>query len=146
VHVDVPQAREEVYAFLDVLAAHEGFTDHMLREWECSGPRRGVGAKARVKAVVGGHRDVVDIEVIASEHPLRIVERNVGARGQRVAHGTYLLEELPDGGTRVLFEYAWETAPVTERLAAPVARWFLRRANQRSLGRLARQLASRSAP
>ncbi|NLU73175.1 SRPBCC family protein [Streptomyces sp. HNM0575] len=137
VHIDVPQPREEVYDFLDVLAAHEEFTDHMLREWECSGPARGVGSAARVTAVAAGRRDRIRIEVVAAERPSRIVERNTGAGGRRVAHGTYVLRELPGGGTRVLFEYAWQSAPLSERLAAPVVRTLLRRANRRALRRLA---------
>jgi hypothetical protein len=32
VSIDVPQAREDVYDFLDVLANHELFTDHMMRD------------------------------------------------------------------------------------------------------------------
>jgi hypothetical protein len=41
VSIDVPQAREDVYDFLDILANHELFTDHMLRDWRCEGPARG---------------------------------------------------------------------------------------------------------
>jgi hypothetical protein len=49
VSVDVPQAPDEVFAFLDVMANHELFNDHMLLDWEYSGPDRGVGSKARVQ-------------------------------------------------------------------------------------------------
>lgn len=141
-HVDVPQPPEEVYDLLDVLGAHEQFTDHMLRGWECSGPERGIGAKARVTAVVAGRRDSIDIEVVAAQPPLRIVERNTGAGGRRVAHGSYLLKQLPDGGTRIFFKYAWERVPLSEQLSAPLVRWLLRRANQRALRRLAHLLAT----
>ena len=48
VSIDVPQAREAVYDFLDVLANHETFTDHMFRDWRRSGPASGVGASGRV--------------------------------------------------------------------------------------------------
>src|SRR4051812_20848649 len=48
VTVDVPQDRERVFDFLDVMANHEPFTDHLMRDWELSGPARGVGSKARV--------------------------------------------------------------------------------------------------
>ena len=137
VHIEVPQPREEVYDVLDVLAAHEEFTDHMLRDWDCSGPARGVGGMARVTAVVAGRSESIEIEVVAAQRPLRIVERNTGAGGRRVAHGTYLLNELPGGGTRIFFKYAWQTAPLSERLAAPLIRRLLRRANQQALRRLA---------
>src|SRR5829696_7193257 len=64
VFIDVPHERERVYAFLDVMANHERFTDHMLRDWTCSGPASGVGAKARVINVLGGRSVPVDIEVV----------------------------------------------------------------------------------
>ena len=142
VSVDVPQPRETVYDFLDVMANHESFTDHALRDWTCTGPARGVGSKATVTSVAGGRSDRIEIEVVSASAPETIVERNVGAGGRRVANGTYRLEELPTGGTRIRFEYAWSEAPLSERLMAPVARAVLRRTNARAMERLAEQLAS----
>jgi hypothetical protein len=136
VSIDVPQAREDVYDFLDVLANHEFFTDHMFRDWQCEGPARGVGAKVRVTAVVAGRAEAIDIEVIEAERPARNMERNVGASG-RVATGTYTLDELPGGGTRITFESAWLRVPRTEALAAPLVRAMVRRGNRRALERLA---------
>ena len=144
VSIDVPQAREDVYDFLDVLANHELFTDHMLRDWKCEGPARGVGAKATVTAVGGGRRDPLDMEVVEAERPSRNVERNVAPNG-RVMTGTYTLDELPGGGTRVAFESAWVQVPRAEAMAAPLVRAVLRRANQRALERLAEQLRTRTA-
>ena len=148
VHVNTHVTRpvEEVYDFLDVMANHEAFTDHMMRDWEYSGPDRGIGSKARVKVSAGGRTDTIDIEVVAAERPVRIVEQNVGAGGRRVANGTYTLEALPSGGTRIVFEYAWQRAPLSERLAAPLVRAVLRRGNQRAMERLVEQLAAQGAP
>jgi hypothetical protein len=142
VTIDIPQPIEEVYDFLDVMANHEPFTNHILRDWEYSGPDRGVGSKARVHASAGGRTDTVDIEVIDAERPARIVERNVGAGGKRVATGTYTLSELPGGGTHVVFEYAWQQIPLSERVMSPVVRGVLRRANERAMERLAAQIGS----
>jgi carbon monoxide dehydrogenase subunit G len=83
---------------------------------------------------------LISVTVVAAEPPAKIVERNVGAGGERVATGTYTLQTLPAGGTRVAFEYAWQTAPLGERLAAPLIRGVLRRGNQRAMQRLAEQL------
>jgi carbon monoxide dehydrogenase subunit G len=141
VNINVPQPREEVYDFLDVMANHEPFTNHILREWEYSGPPAGVGSKARVKVRAAGRTDVVEIEVVSASRPERIVEQNVGAGGRRVATGTYVLEELPGGGTRVSFEYAWQKAPLSERATAPLVRSVLRRANQRAMQRVSAALA-----
>lgn len=140
VSIDVPQSREVVYDFLDVLSNHERFTSHFMTDWQYQGPDRGVGAKARVKATAGGRTQTVDIEVIEAERPERNVERNVSAGGRRVGTGTYLLAALPHGGTRVTFEYAWRKAPWNERLGAPIARAVLRRGNERSLQGLATEL------
>jgi carbon monoxide dehydrogenase subunit G len=141
--IDVPNSREQVYDFLDVMANHEPFTNHMLREWQYAGPDRGVGSKARVAVTAAGRTETVDIEVVAAQRPAKIVERNVGAGGRRVGNGTYTLEQLPDGGTRISFEYAWEQAPLSERLAGPLIRGIVRRGNERAMQRLAEQLATR---
>ena len=143
VSIDVPRAREDVYDFLDVLANHELFTDHMLRDWQCEGPARGVGAKAKITAVAGGRTEALDMEVIDAEPPTRTVERNTSTSG-RVATGTYTLDELPGGGTRITFENAWERVPRAEAMAAPLVRAIARRANERSLRRLAEHLRAGS--
>jgi hypothetical protein len=142
VSIDVPQAREDVYDFLDVLANHELFTDHMLRDWRCEGPARGGGAHPKITAVAAGRTDPLDMEVIEAERPTRNMERNVGASG-RVMTGTYTLAELPGGGTRITFESAWLRVPRSEALAAPLVRAMVRRGNQRALERLAGQLRAR---
>ncbi len=140
VTINVTQPIEEVYDFLDVMANHEPFTNHILKDWEYSGPDRGVGSKARVHVSAGGRTDTVDIEVVDAERPTRIVECNIGAGGKRVASGTYTLSALPDGGTHVQFEYSWQQIPLSERLMSPVVRGMLRRANERAMHRLAERL------
>ena len=54
-----------------------------------------------------------------------------GPAGRRRTRGTYLLEEQPEGRTRVSFELAWLEAPRAERLAPPLIRAFTRRSNGR---------------
>jgi carbon monoxide dehydrogenase subunit G len=140
VTIDVPQPREQVFDFLDVMSNHESFTNHMLQDWTYSGPDRGIGSKAKVTVKAAGRSDTVDMEVIAAERPKTIVERNVGAGGRRIATGTYVLDELPGGGTRIAFEYAWQSTPLSERLGSPLVRAILRRGNERAMERLAEQL------
>jgi hypothetical protein len=146
VTTDVPYPPEPVYDFLDVMANHEPFTDHVLKDWKYFGPERGIGSKATVTAKLGGRSEPVEIEVIAAARPKTIVEQNVDARGRRVATGTYSLEHLPSGETRIAFEYAWQQAPLSERLAAPLVRAILSSANQRALARLAEQLPKSLGP
>jgi hypothetical protein len=142
VTIDVPHPRGEVYDFLDVMANHEPFTNHMLVDWQYDGPGRGVGSKARVRSTLGGTSEHVEIEVVSAKAPESIVERNVSAGGKRVATGTYLLVELPNGGTGITFEYTWKQAPLRDRMAAPLVRSILRRGNEQAMLRLAQQLAS----
>jgi len=142
----VPYPPGPVYDFLDVIANHEPFTDHMLTDWEYSGPERGIGAKAKVRATLGGRSEPVAIEVIAAERPRTIVEQNVGAHGRRIATGTYTLEPVASGETLIAFEYAWKQAPLSERAAAPLVRAILASANRRALARLAEQLPQSLGP
>jgi hypothetical protein len=140
--IDVPQPRESVYSYLDVMANHEPFTDHMLIDWRYSGPPSGVGSKAHVTTKLGGITDEAEIEVVEVEPGRMIRERNVGAKGKRVAHGTYELSDLPDGGTRIQFTWALQQAPLADRALAPVLRGMLTRGNAKAMRRLAAQLAA----
>ncbi|MFI5976281.1 SRPBCC family protein [Streptomyces sp. NPDC051452] len=141
VSIDVRQTPEQVYDFLDVMAHHERFTNHYLTDWRYSGPVRGIGSCATVTATLGGAKSDVTIEVVEAEVPRRIVERNVSAAGRRLAHGTYAIEPLRGGGTRISFTYTWLQAPLAERLLAPVVRTVMRRANRTVMQRLATELA-----
>jgi hypothetical protein len=138
--IDVPQPRESVFAFLDVMANHEPFTNHMLVDWRYSGPPSGVGSRAHVKTKLGGITDDAEIEVVEVEPGRMIRERNVGAKGKRVAHGTYELSDLPGGGTRIEFTWALEQAPLADRALGPVLRGVLSRGNAKAMQRLAEQL------
>jgi hypothetical protein len=129
----------EVYDFLDVLANHEGFLDRLFVDWRFSGPARGVGAKAEARQNAPGAQDWTEFELVESE-PTRIVEEGVGSNGKRRTHGTYTLEQLPQGGTRISFELAWVEASRAERLIPPMTREFARRANRKALRRLVKQL------
>ena len=144
VAVTVPQSREEVYDFLDVLANHRAFTDHFLVDWELSGPAAGIGARARMRVKSPGPDDWLDMEVKAAERPRMTAEESVGAKGRRRTRGTYVLDELPDGGTRITFELAWLEAPLSERLMAPITRSVVGRANAKALRRLTGVLADRT--
>ncbi|MFL5843668.1 MAG: SRPBCC family protein [Solirubrobacteraceae bacterium] len=134
-HIDKP--REEVFAFLDVMANHEPFTNHMLVDWTYSGPATGVGAKARMRANVPGPKDWADMEVVSATPPTTIVEQAVGANGKRRTQGTYTLSDSPGGGTDVRFELRYLQTPGIEKVLSPVLRIWLQRGNQKAMDRLA---------
>ncbi|MFI6351457.1 hypothetical protein ACIBJF_02075 [Streptomyces sp. NPDC050743] len=83
----------------------------------------------------------VTIEVVEAEASRRIVEHNVSAAGRRRARGTYVIDPLPAGGSRVPFTYAWVRAPPADRLPAAVVRTTMRRANRTVMRRLAAESA-----
>jgi uncharacterized protein YndB with AHSA1/START domain len=146
VSTTVPQPREEVYAFLDVLGNHEPFTNHMLVDWTLSGPRTGVGAKARMRSNTPGPKQWADMEVIDATPGERIVEQAVGAKGRRRTEGTYTLRDAPDGGTDVRFEFRYLEAPASERLMMPLLRSYLQRGNQKAMERLHETLTAGGRP
>lgn len=143
--VRIDRPREDVFSFLDVLANHAQFTDHMLVDWSFDGPAAGVGGKARVRANVAGEQ-WMEIEVLESVPPVRTVEETVGAHGKRRTRGTYTLDELPDGATDVRFQLEVLQAPLSERLAAPLFRAYIRRANAKAMRRLGQALARSEPP
>lgn len=143
VSIDVPHRIEEVFDFLDVMANHEPFNDHLMTDWELSGPERGVGSKARVRTKALGMTDVVDIEVTEADAPTKIVEINIAAKAKRTGTGTYTLAPLPNGGTHIAFEYRWIVTPMIDRLTKPAARAYIRRNNTTAMHRLAQQLDRR---
>jgi uncharacterized protein YndB with AHSA1/START domain len=138
--VRIDQPREDVFSFLDVLANHEQFTNHMLVDWSFDGPADGVGGKARMRANVPGEQ-WMQMEVLESVAPFRTVEETVGAHGKRRTRGTYTLDELPDGATDVHFQLEVLEAPFSERLAGPLIRAYMRRANTKAMRRLGQTLA-----
>jgi len=140
VETTVSKSPHEVYEFLDLLPNHEGFLDHWLVDWEFSGPRRGVGAKARARANTVGSQDWTEFEVVEAEAPSRIVEQGVGNGGKRHTRGTYRLEEDAGGGTKIGFELEWLEASRAERLIPPLSRAFVRRVNAKAMRRLAKLL------
>ena len=138
----VARPATEVFDFLDVLANHAGFMDHILVDWKFSGPRRGVGAKGEARANTIGSQDWTEFEVVEAEPPHRSVEEGIGNGGKRHTRGTYRLEGLPDGGTKISFELEWIKAARAERLAPPMIRAFVRRTNGKAMRRLAKQLSA----
>ena len=140
VTVSVPVPPEEAYQIIDQVSDHERFTNHMLVDWSYSGPKSGVGARARMRVKKLGRADWDDLEVVNAQPPLQTTEESVSASGRRRRRGTYSLEQLPAGGTRITFTLTWLQAPITDRLLAPLTRAYIRRGNQRALDRLAEQL------
>jgi ribosome-associated toxin RatA of RatAB toxin-antitoxin module len=141
VSTEVPTPPHEVYEFLDVLGNHERFMDHFMIDWKLSGPKRGMGAKANVRVKATAEKDWTDIEIVEADSGRRIVEESMGGPGaKRRLRGTYHLEELPSGGTRISFELEFLELPTGERLMGPLNRAYVRRVNRKAMKRLSIEL------
>jgi hypothetical protein len=138
--VRVDRPRDEVFAFIDVLANHAGFTDHMLVDWTFSGPPEGIGSKSRMRPALPGPKDWMELEVLESRAPVTTVEETVSAKGKRRTRGTYTLEELPGGATQVRFELVWLETTFLDRLLSPFTRGWLQRGNEKAMQRLQQTL------
>jgi uncharacterized membrane protein len=143
VSVEVPNSTHQVYEFLDDLGNHRAFMDHFMVDWKLSGSKRGVGAKANVRVKAPGQNDPTDVEIVEADSGRRLVEETVGGpRGERRTRGTYLLEALPDGRTKISFELEMLTMPRGERLIGPLNRAYLKRISRRAMNRLAERLST----
>jgi ribosome-associated toxin RatA of RatAB toxin-antitoxin module len=143
VSVDVPSSTQQVYEFLDVLGNHESFMDHFMVDWQLSGPRRGIGAKANVRVKATAEKDWTDVQIVEADSGRRLVEESRGGpSAKRHLRGTYLLEGLPDGGTRISFELEFLGLPASEQLMGPLNRAYVKRVNGKAMKRLAERLAA----
>jgi hypothetical protein len=140
VTTSVQKPRQEVFDYLDVLANHEPFLNHFLVNWSYSGPKRGVGAKARARTDAPGGQDWTDFEVKSAEPGSEIVEEGIGAKGKRHTRGTYRFSDRPGGGTEIEFTLEWLKASKAERLIPPLTEAFVKRPNAKAMRRLAKIL------
>jgi len=143
VSVEVPNSAHQVYEFLEVLGNHESFMDHFMIDWKLSGPKRGVGAKANVRVKATAEKDWTDVEIVEADAGRRLVEETLGGpSGKRRTRGTYLLEAIPDGGTRITFELEMVEMATSEKLMGPLNRAYVKRINRKAMKRLAEELAA----
>ena len=137
VSVEVARPRQEVFDYVDVVANHERWMDHLFKDWRFEGPKSGVGAVTKARVNAPGSGEQISIKVIESSPPERIVEEGESAHGKRETRGTYRFTELDGGRTRIEFELEWLKVPRSERIAPFISRAFMSRSNGKGMKRLA---------
>jgi uncharacterized protein YndB with AHSA1/START domain len=140
VTVEVARPRQEVFDHVDVLANREGWMDHLYKHWSFEGPRSGVGGIAKAQVDAPSARERVKLEVVEATAPELIIEEVESAHGKRKTRGTYRFVEVGEGRTRIDFQFEWLETPRSERIAGPLSRAFMGRAQGKSLKKLAAQL------
>ncbi len=111
VQASISAPREEIYEYIADLALRPAWCDHYLKDYRLAHPRsRGVGAAARYLIDAPLSRLYMEVTVIESESPRRIVERAHGGRNLRTKGGvTWELTRAGAGLTRVETTY-WHDA------------------------------------
>jgi uncharacterized protein YndB with AHSA1/START domain len=139
----VDRPRDEVYALIGDLSAHEQWTDHFLTDWRIEGDPRAVGAKLHARAKGAGKHDEVVLEVVEST-PDRTVEHGRGGKDlKRGTSGIYEMKPLDDNRTEITFiNEVTEWANPFERLFAPLANAYMRKQSGKAMERLRAILAT----
>jgi hypothetical protein len=138
--VTIDRPREELYALLADLRAHEQFTDHFLAGFT------GDAQRVRVRAKLPGPKQWSEIAAVEQVAPSLLRERGTGGAGRRVTEGTYRLEPAAGGtATHVTFEFAILRLPTAEKPMLPFLRRYFRKQNARALERLKALAESRGA-
>jgi hypothetical protein len=145
VSIEVPNPPHQVYEFLEVLGNHEQFMDHFMVDWELSGPRRGVGAKANVRVKATTEKDWTDVEIVEADAGRRLAQVGGGDRRRlerKAAHPRHLQPRGPAGRRNPHQVRARvRRASDRERLMGPLQRAYVRRVNRKGMKRLAEELA-----
>lgn len=140
VSVTIARPREDVFAYLADVANHAEFCDHYLVDWRLTREDSyGAGAGARFRVKIPFNRfpwaDVTFAEVLP---PHRIVEVGRTGKFNRIRTlGTYVLEPVSTGTTRVTFTFETEPHNLADRIGEALgARGWLRRKTVRAMRRL----------
>jgi uncharacterized protein YndB with AHSA1/START domain len=131
--------REEVFDFVNDLAARPAYTDHYMRDYRLARVDPvGVGAAARFQLRAPFAKEYAELEIKESERPRRILEElKVGRRGRNRAVALY--EFSPEGGgdtTRVELTTYSEPATPVDRLKEIGAAGWMGRQTKKALERL----------
>ncbi len=107
---------ESVWNWLTGLAGHytEWHPDHHSAEWILGEPTQ-VGSVLRAVEDVGGHREMLDMEVTRIERPRRIEYRIRGLHGLVLPGGAFVLEPV-DGYTLFTASVRYRFGRITGRL------------------------------
>ncbi len=148
VSIDVPQARPDVYAFLDVMANHEPFTDHMLVDWTYP-PDAPAGRRRLARACPLDRRRPPRAGRDRGRSPRPRPSGSSSATSAPAASASASAPtswpSCPAAARASPSPTRWEQAPLPDRALAPLARALLRRGNERAMARLAEQLPAKAA-
>jgi uncharacterized protein YndB with AHSA1/START domain len=130
--------REQVFDFVNDLAARPAYTDHYMRDYRLARVNPvGKGAAARFQLKAPFAKAYAELEIKEVDRPRRIVEEvRWGRRGRNRSLAVYELLQESSGVTRVELTTFSEPATAVDRLKEIGAAGWVRRQTKKSLERL----------
>jgi uncharacterized protein YndB with AHSA1/START domain len=130
--------REEIFDFVNDLAARPAFTDHFMRDYRLARANPiGLGASARFQMKAPFAKEYAELEITEVDRPRRIVEQlGVGRRGRNRSLAVYDFSVEGPGVTRVELTTLSEPATPIDRLKELGAAGWVRRQTSKALNRL----------
>lgn len=129
--------REQIFDFVNDLAARPAFTDHYLDDYRLARVHTvGVGAAARFQLKVPFGKQYAELTIVEVDRPRRIVESvAIGRRGRNRGLAVYEFVQ-EQGGTRVELTTFAEPATIFDRRHDIGAAGWMRRRTRTALDRL----------
>lgn len=130
--------REDVFDFVNDLAARPAFTDHYQDDYRLARVNAvGPGAAARFRLRAPLAKEYAELTITEADRPRRIVEElGVGRRGRNRSLAVYDFTPETAGTTRVELTTYSEPATPVDRLKEIGAAGWVRRQTKKSLERL----------
>jgi uncharacterized protein YndB with AHSA1/START domain len=138
VSIIISAPREDVFDFVNDLAARPAYTDHFMDDYRLARVQPvGVGAAARFRLNAPMSNEYAELTITEADRPRRIIEEiRVGRRGRNRSVAVYDFTRESARVTRVELTTFGEPATMVDRFRQIGAAGWIRRKTRKSLDRL----------
>jgi uncharacterized protein YndB with AHSA1/START domain len=138
VSIIISAPREDVFDFVNDLAARPAYTDHYMDDYRLARVQPvGVGAAARFRLNAPMSNEYAELTITEADRPRRIIEEiRVGRRGRSRSVAVYDFTRESARVTRVDLTTFGEPATMVDRFRQLGAAGWIRRKTRKSLDRL----------
>jgi uncharacterized protein YndB with AHSA1/START domain len=138
VSIVISAPREDVFDFVNDLAARPAYTDHYMDDYRLARVVPvGVGAAARFRLNAPMSNEYAELTITEADRPRRIIEEiRAGRRGRNRSVAVYDFTRESAGVTRVELTTFGEPATMVDRFRQLGAAGWIRRKTRKSLDRL----------
>ena len=138
VSIIISAPREDVFDFVNDLAARPAYTDHYMDDYRLARVQPvGVGAAARFRLNAPMSNEYAELTITEADRPRRIIEEiRVGRRGRNRSVAVYDFTRESARVTKVELTTFGEPATMVDRFRQIGAAGWIRRKTRKSLDRL----------